>query len=91
MHPDPFAPRLDQAALAQVREVARDRGLRELQSALDVADADLAVAEQREDAQPRFVRQRPEHSAASSAAPFRRGTGVVQQETIGICCLTYSP
>ena len=58
MDPQAVAPRFDEARSAQIREVARDGGLREAQRLVQTAHADLAVDEQRQDPQARRVGQR---------------------------------
>jgi hypothetical protein len=60
VHPEPFAPRGDEPGAAQVGEVSRGLGLRDLQRVVDVADADLARHQQAQDAESRRVRQRLE-------------------------------
>ena len=57
VHPQPSAFCLDEACAAQVREVPRGFGLRDLERAVDVADADFACPKQAEDAQPGAVRK----------------------------------
>ena len=65
-HPvvDPLAitPRLDQPRPAEVGQVPRDLGLRQVQDPHEVTDANLAVAaEQIHNPQPGPVGERPEH------------------------------
>src|SRR5688572_25109861 len=49
VHPHTVAPNGDQAAPAQVREVTRDRRLRQPETIVEVTDADFVVSQQRED------------------------------------------
>src|SRR4051812_38883871 len=62
VHPQAVPPRPDEASLAEIGEVPRDLGLRQLQALVDVADAHRARAEQGEDAEARRVRQRSENT-----------------------------
>src|SRR5438105_1244661 len=58
--PGPVAPRLRHARVAQNGQLPRGVRLGEAESVLDMADAELAVAEHRDDAQPGIVSQRLE-------------------------------
>ena len=57
MHPFPIPPRFDQSGVSQLREMPRDLGLINRQGAVQVADADLALGEQVQQAQPGRVGQ----------------------------------
>ena len=62
VHPLALAPRLDDPRAAQVGQVAADLGLRLLQNFHEVADAQLLVAHQVEQAQARGISQRLEEA-----------------------------
>src|SRR3954469_21352219 len=57
VHPHTVTASLYQAAFPQVGKMAGDGRLRQLEAVVNVADADFVVAKEREDAQPRLVRQ----------------------------------
>src|SRR5689334_15817132 len=58
VHPRALAARVDESCAPQIGEMPRSGGLRDPQGVVQVADADLAVDEQRQNAQPRAIRQR---------------------------------
>src|SRR6188474_618467 len=58
VHPDTIATRFDQSRLTQIREMARRRGLRHVEAGVDVADANLVLAEERQDTQSRWIGKR---------------------------------
>src|SRR5690242_19540260 len=57
MHPHTVSAGGDETALAQIRQMAGDGRLWQPQAVVNMADADLVVVEQREDAQARLVGQ----------------------------------
>ena len=57
VHPDAFAARRHQTCAAEIGQMSRGGGLRLAQAAVEMADADLAVLQQRQDAKPRRIRQ----------------------------------
>ncbi len=60
VHPLAFAPRGNNAGIAQVCEVARNFGLRRVENLYKVADADFAISHQVKQAEPRGVAERLE-------------------------------
>ena len=58
--PKPFLPGGDEAAPSEVGQVARDGGLGETETAVNVADADLSRPQQADDPQPGRVGERLE-------------------------------
>src|SRR6185503_8814174 len=61
MHPHAVAAGFDEATPAQIGEMAGHGGLGQAEAVVHVADTDLVVAEQRQDAQACLVGQRLEH------------------------------
>ncbi len=61
-------PRLDEAGVAQDREVVRDARLRRLEDPLDLPDLQLLFREEPHGPQPQGIRERGEGGAASSTA-----------------------
>jgi len=60
VRPKATLPGLDQHGAAEVRKVTRDRRLRHVEDLDQIADAQLAIAEQMQDAQPRPIGERRE-------------------------------
>ena len=60
--PEPFAPGLDETRSAQYAEMSRCLRLGNLETFMDVADADLPGEEESEDPKPCHVRERLEEA-----------------------------
>ena len=60
MHPQPFLPADHQSPLPEIRQMAGNRGLRQVQRLMQMADADLAVRQQVQQPQPHRIGERLE-------------------------------
>jgi hypothetical protein len=85
VHPDPIAAGFDQAGVAQVGEMARDRRLRELQATVNVAHAHFPVAEERQNPESGLVGQGTKHlGQVRRGTQARRRSGGAARSILGL-------